>query len=37
MIKMKNCGDFIMELTVSGAQTTTAGSAHHADFGDRAF
>lgn len=26
MIKMKNCGDFVMELTVSGAQTTTAGS-----------
>jgi hypothetical protein len=25
MIKMKNCGDFVMELTVSGAQTTTAG------------
>lgn len=27
MIKMKNCGDFVMELTVSGAQTTTAGAA----------
>ena len=26
MIKMKNCGDFLMELTVSGAQTTTAGA-----------
>lgn len=25
MIKMKNCGDFVMELTVSGAQTVTAG------------
>lgn len=27
MIKMKNQGDFVMELTVSGAQTTTAGLA----------
>jgi|SRR5579872_5342162 len=26
MIKMKNCGDFVAELTVSGAQTTTAGA-----------
>lgn len=25
MIKMKNCGDFVVELTVSGAQTTGAG------------
>lgn len=26
MIKMKNCGDFVAELTVSGSQVTTAGS-----------
>lgn len=26
MIKMKNCGDFVMEITVNGAQSATAGN-----------
>ncbi len=26
MIKMKNCGDFVAEISVSGQQSTTAGS-----------
>lgn len=27
MIKMKNCGDFILEFSLNGTQSTTAGSA----------